>query len=396
MTEEQKTTEIIRVLVVDDSAVMRRIIISALMKHPQIQIAGTAANGRLAIQAVARLKPDLVTLDIEMPEMDGIAALKEIRRTDPQLPIIMFSSLTQRGTTATMDALTNGASDYVGKPVSEESTAEAVRVLEETLIPKIKLLGLRGSRLTGSANSIRSLGLPVKEHGLVRRESMSMPALERIAPVTAKVVTPPANHSVVRQEGRSLASVGALCIGVSTGGPAALLKVFESWRAPLTIPIFIVQHMPPKFTTMLASRLTEVGVMPVQEPYDGQEALVGQAYMAPGGFHLMLKRKGLKVFMHLTEDAPENSCRPAVDVLFRSAAQVYGRSLLAVVLTGMGSDGLLGAQEIVRSHGMVLAQDEATSVIWGMPGAIVAANLAEKVLPLQEIAGEIVFRTQFK
>ena len=366
------------------------------MKHPQIEVVGTAANGLLAIQAVARLRPDVVTLDIEMPEMDGIAALKEIRRADPKIPIIMFSSLTQRGTTATIDALTNGASDYVGKPVSTGSTEEAMRVLEDTLIPKIKAFGSRARNFKGSANLTRSVGLTIKERGVARREGLSNSVPERVPPVTAIGAAPRSNQSVVRQEGRSLAPVGALCIGVSTGGPAALLKVFEAWRAPLAIPIFIVQHMPPKFTTMLASRLTDVSVMPVQEPYDGQEALAGQAYMAPGGYHLMLKRKGLNVFMHLTEDPPENSCRPAVDVLFRSAAQVYGQSLLAVVLTGMGSDGLLGAQEIVRCNGMVLAQDEATSVIWGMPGAVAAANLAEKVLPLQEIAGEIVFRTQFK
>jgi len=219
---------------------------------------------------------------------------------------------------------------------------------------------------------------------------------EKITQVNVGAAPSPTVPLIVRPEGRSLAPVGALCIGVSTGGPAALFKLFESWRSPLNVPIFIVQHMPPKFTTMLATRLSEVGVIPVQEPYDGQEALAGQAYLAPGGFHLVVKRKGLKVFMHLNEDPPENSCRPAVDVLFRTAAQVYGGSLLAVVLTGMGCDGLRGAQEIVKYQGMVLAQDEASSVIWGMPGAVAAANLAEKVLPLASIADEIVFRTQFK
>jgi two-component system chemotaxis response regulator CheB len=393
MTEERKLSDKIRVLVVDDSAVMRRLIVSTLMKHAQIEVAGTAVNGLLAIQAIARLKPDVVTLDIEMPEMDGLSALKAIRRTDPQLPIIMFSSLTQRGTTATMDALTLGASDYVGKPTSAGSPEAAVRVLEETLIPKIKALGLRALNRMGLASVTN---LPIKERGIARREALSQPVIEKITQVNVGAAPSPTVPLIVRPEGRSLAPVGALCIGVSTGGPAALLKLFESWRAPLNVPIFIVQHMPPKFTTMLATRLSEVGVIPVQEPYDGQEALAGQAYLAPGGFHLVVKRKGLKVFMHLNEDPPENSCRPAVDVLFRTAAQVYGGSLLAVVLTGMGCDGLRGAQEIVKYQGMVLAQDEASSVIWGMPGAVAAANLAEKVLPLASIADEIVFRTQFK
>jgi len=223
-----------------------------------------------------------------------------------------------------------------------------------------------------------------------------IPAPEKITSLLGSLPLIPTQSSVVRKEGRSLKPVDALCIGVSTGGPAALMRVFELWRTPLPVPIFIVQHMPPKFTTLLAARLTDVGVMPVQEPYDGQEALPGQAYLAPGGFHLVLKRKGIKVFMFLNEDPPENSCRPAVDVLFRSAAQIYGQALLAVVLTGMGYDGLRGTEEIIRSNGMVLAQDEATSVIWGMPGAVVEANLVEKVLPLDAIPDEILFRTQLK
>jgi two-component system chemotaxis response regulator CheB len=330
-----------------------------------------------------------MTLDLEMPEMDGITALKEIRKTHPFLPIIMFSSLTQRGTKATMDALTYGASDYVGKPSSVNNIDAAVQVLEDTLIPKIKALSKRDA-------SSEKPGLTIKERGAARREANAIPIPEKITTLPSGSGAPPLKSVVVRPEGRSLAPVDALCIGVSTGGPAALMRVFELWRTPLSVPIFIVQHMPPKFTTLLAARLTDVGVMPVDEPYDGQEALPGHAYLAPGGFHMALKRRGVKVFMHLNEDPPENSCRPAVDVLFRSAAQIYGRSLLAVVLTGMGYDGLLGAEEIVKSNGMVLAQDEATSTIWGMPGAVTEANLVEKVLPLDAIPDEILFRTQLK
>jgi len=379
----------IRVLIVDDSAVMRRIIMTSLMKHPEIEVVGTAANGLLAIESIKRSNPDIVTLDIEMPEMDGITALREIRKIYPSLPIIMFSSLTQRGATATMDALTYGASDYVGKPQASADPADAYRVLEESLIPKIKALCQRD---TGDVKK----GISIKERGAVRRESLSMPVPEKITALPTALAPSPTNTKVIRPEGRPLYPVDALCIGVSTGGPAALMKVFEMWRSPLSVPIFIVQHMPPKFTTLLASRLTEVGVMPVQEPYEGQEAFAGHAYLAPGGYHLELRRKGAKVFMHLNEDPPENSCRPAVDVLFRSAAKVYGQSLLAVVLTGMGYDGLRGAEDIIRSNGVVLAQDEETSVIWGMPGAIAQADLAEKVLPLEAIPDEILFRTQFK
>ena len=379
----------IRVLIVDDSAVMRRIIMTSLMKHPEIEVVGTAANGLLAIESIKRSNPDIVTLDVEMPEMDGITALREIRKIYPSLPIIMFSSLTQRGAVATMDALTYGASDYVGKPQASEDPADAYRVLEESLIPKIKALCRRDN---GDAKK----GISIKERGAVRREALSMPVPEKITSLPAAQAASPTSTKVARPEGRPLYPVDAVCIGVSTGGPAALMKVFELWRTPLTVPIFIVQHMPPKFTTLLAARLTDVGVMPVQEPYDGQEAIAGHAYLAPGGYHLELRRKGAKVFMYLNEDPPENSCRPAVDVLFRSAAKVYGQSLLAVVLTGMGYDGLRGAEDIVRSNGVVLAQDEETSVIWGMPGSIAQADLAEKVLPLEAIPDEILFRTQLK
>jgi two-component system chemotaxis response regulator CheB len=378
----------IRVLIVDDSAVMRRIIMNSLMKHPEIEVVGTAANGLLAIDAINRSNPDIVTLDVEMPEMDGITALREIRKIYPVLPIIMFSSLTQRGAKATMDALTYGASDYVGKPQASADPADAYKVLEENLIPKIKALC---QRATGDGNKPTS----IKERGAARREALSIPVPEKITAIPSAQAASPGTK-VTRPEGRPLYPVDALCIGVSTGGPAALMKVFEMWRTPLSVPIFIVQHMPPKFTTLLAARLTEVGVIPVQEPYEGQEALAGQAYLAPGGYHLELRRKGTKVLMHLNEDPPENSCRPAVDVLFRSAAKVYGQSLLAVVLTGMGYDGLRGAEDIIRSNGVVLAQDEATSVIWGMPGAIAQADLAEKVLPLEALPDEILFRTQLK
>jgi len=388
MNEPIKFEDKIRVLIVDDSSVMRRIIMTSLMKHPEIEVVGTAANGLLAIEAIRRSSPDILTLDVEMPEMDGITALKEIRKTHPNLPVIMFSSSTQRGAKATMDALTFGASDYVAKPTSSSDPQEAYRILDETLIPKIKALCKSGTHSGGKGTSI-------KERGAARREMKAIPAQEKMNYVPSAPVSSPAK-AIMRQEGRPLHPVDALCIGVSTGGPAALMRIFELWRIPLSVPIFIVQHMPPKFTTLLAARLTEVGSMLVQEPHDGQEALPGHAYLAPGGFHMVLKRKGVGVFIHLNEDPPENSCRPAVDVLFRSAAQVYGQSVLALVLTGMGYDGLKGAEDIIRNNGVVLAQDEETSVIWGMPGAIAEANLAEKILPLDAIPDEILFRTHLK
>jgi two-component system chemotaxis response regulator CheB len=365
---------------------MRRILMTALSKHADIQVIGHAENGQVAVDKVRASPPDIITLDVEMPVMDGIAALKEIRKFNPKIPIVMFSAFTQRGARATMDALTNGASDYVGKPSNIQNPEEAFKFLDENLIPKIRSLCAK------SKNS--NLAPSLRERGNERRESqgLSNPAAGLVKP--SFVVQKSSLAPVLRQENRPLSPIDGIVIGVSTGGPAALMRVFELWKSPLRVPIFIVQHMPPVFTQLLANRLTEIGVIPVMEPYDGQEAQPGKAYIAPGGWHMYLKRQGTKVFMGLNDDPPENSCRPAVDVLFRSAAQVYKRSLLGVVLTGMGQDGLLGAQDILRENGTVIVQDQETSVIWGMPGAVAKADLAEKVLPLDEIPNEILYRTQ--
>jgi len=347
----------VRILIVDDSAVVRRILTKVISDQPDMEVIGTAANGLLGLEFIHRQVPDLVILDVEMPVMDGITALKSIRKVNSHLPIIIFSSLTQKGALVTIDALTNGASDYQSKPSNMSDLESALVDIRDTLIPKIRALS--APNLVASRSS------------LSKHESK-------------KSVFGPQSISLNK------AGIEAVCIGVSTGGPAALMSMFEEWKLPLPVPIFIVQHMPPKFTDFLAQRLSDVGVMPVEEPYDGQEALPGRVYIAPGGMHMEINRTGNKVYIGLNDGPLENSCRPAVDVLFRSAARVYGKHLLAVVLTGMGSDGLKGAMEIHRLQGRVIAQDQETSVVWGMPGAIVNANLAEKVLPLGEIPGEIV------
>lgn len=353
----------IRVLVVDDSAVMRRAITTTLMKDERIEIAGTANHGRAALAALDTARPDVVTLDIEMPEMDGLAALRELRKTHPRLPVIMFSSLTQRGAQATILALTAGASDYVGKPADLANLTEAFRCLEAELIPKVKLFGDQA----------------------LAREAVAAPALP--APVPA----------VLPRTGRiRRGTIEAVCVGVSTGGPMALVQLFSAWTEPLGVPLLMVQHMPPTFTTLLAQRLTSVGVMDVTEARDGDLVEPGRGYLAPGGRHLEVARVGDSVRLRVTDLPPENSCRPAADVLFRSAAKVYGGGLLGVVLTGMGSDGLRGCQAIRAAGGNVLVQDAATSVVWGMPGAVANAGLADTVLPLNEIPPEIVRVTRPK
>ena len=378
----------VRVLVVDDSAVMRKIIASALQKEPLIEVVGFAANGLEAIKAIQTYKPDVVTLDIEMPEMDGLTALREIRKSDKYLPIIMFSSLTHKGAQAAVMALTAGASDYVGKPANTAGGIDdAFKVLETELIPKIiglaKRIKNRRAKEAQSAEAPKaSLAIPLKAPAAVKPINpvkVEIPLSNKVSKVISSVLAKPAE---------------AVCIGVSTGGPEALMQVFCAFNAPLNVPVFIVQHMPADFTTLLAARLSASSVMSVKEAEEGEIAQPGVVYIAPGGFHMTVTRPGTKTIIHLNTDPPENSCRPAVDVLFRTASQVYGGGLLAVMLTGMGYDGLKGSQLIKEKGGQVIAQDEATSVIWGMPGAVVQAGLADGVLPIDKIADEIIFRTR--
>jgi len=378
----------VRVLIVDDSAVMRKIIASALQKEPSIEIAGFAANGLQAIEAIQTCNPDVMTLDIEMPEMDGLTALREIRKVNKYLPIIMFSSLTHKGAQAAVMALTAGASDYVGKPANTTSGIDdAFKVLESELIPKI----------IGLAKRVKSRKSREGQLANAQAATSSNPPMGSLTARTLASVKPSSGlASKVNKATSGLLAkpAEAVCIGVSTGGPEALMQVFAAFNAPINAPIFIVQHMPADFTTLLAARLSSIGVMTVKEAEEGEIAEPGIAYMAPGGFHMALSRPGTKTIIHLNTEPPENSCRPAVDVLFRTAAQVYGSSLLAVMLTGMGYDGLKGTQIIKEKGGQVIAQDEATSVIWGMPGAVVQAGLADGVLPIDKVADEIIFRTR--
>ena len=363
-------TDKIAVLIVDDSTVMRRILVTALAKDPEIEIVGFATNGEEAIQAVKKLNPQAVTMDIEMPVMDGITALKEIRKFAPRLPIIMFSTLTQAGARAAIDALMSGASDYVGKPAASLGMEEAFSVLNQTVIPKIK--------------------------GLVRRSQSSSKLLDK--DVSSEIKTQPERHVVAGGAKVSLSAlqargkeVEAVCIGISTGGPVALVKLFEDLNRPVSFPIFIVQHMPPMFTSVLAQRLNSMGKLPVVEAQQDQKVEPGHVYIAPGGLHMNLKKLPLgNIVISLEDTPPENSCKPAVDVLLRAVARIYGANSLSIIMTGMGQDGLKGVREIRTAGGGVCVQDQESSVVWGMPGAIVHEGLHQKVLPLSQIAHEIL------
>jgi two-component system chemotaxis response regulator CheB len=352
----------IRVLVVDDSVVFRRLVSETLTSDPAIEVVGTAANGRIALQKIPQVNPDLVTLDVEMPEMDGLQALAELRKTWPRLPVIMFSSHTERGAAETLDALALGATDYFTKPSSVGGLDAALEVLRTQLIPEIKAL------CAGVTNAPPPPG----------SRPSSLGAAQPAAPRPSRA------HLATRVE--------AVLIASSTGGPNALAAVFAALPGDLPVPILIVQHMPPTFTKLLAERLTAEHRVPVEEGASGTLLQPGRAWIAPGDYHMITVRDGTQVRLLIHQDPPENSCRPAADVLFRAAARTFGNGCLAVVLTGMGQDGLRGCEHVREAGGQILAQDEATSVVWGMPGYVAKAGLADRVLPLSLIGPEIVER----
>jgi two-component system chemotaxis response regulator CheB len=348
----------IRVLVVDDSVVIRKIVSDLLAADPSIEVVGTAVNGRAALHKIAQLEPDLVTMDIEMPELDGIAAVRALRESGSRIPVIMFSTLTEAGAVATLDALAAGATDYVPKPANVGEVGQSMDLVRQALIPRIRSL-------------VPLKGVP----SVAEARTGAAPAAPRLRPASPRPVV---DHRL-------------LVIGSSTGGPEALTRLFSK-LPPLPVPVAVVQHMPPLFTRQLAARLDRQYDFEVVEAEPGQVLLPGMVAIAPGDRHLEVMSDSRGLFTRLTQAPPENFCRPAVDVLFRSAAATLGSSVLGLVLTGMGSDGCRGSQAIVDAGGSVLAQDQASSVVWGMPGAVAAAGLAEAIIPLDAIAPEIARR----
>ena len=348
----------IRVLVVDDAVVMRRLLSKVLEEDDEITVV-TAANGRIGLAKLVQNSPDAVVLDIEMPELDGLGTLRELRKTHPNLPVIMFSTLTERGASATLEAMSLGASDYVTKPANVGSVNESMERVRAELIPKLRALCGR------------------------RRPDPTIATAPR---PTAPPRPAPARPTAPRQP------VDIVAIGSSTGGPNALHEVIAALPGTLQVPVVITQHMPPVFTRLLAERLDATCALEVREAAGGEVLRPGTVWIAPGDRHLVVRRSGSEVELALDDGPPENSCRPSVDVMFRSVARAFGGRSLAVVLTGMGADGQRGAEVLREAGTEIVAQDEATSVVWGMPGSVVRAGLADEIVPLDGVAELITKR----
>lgn len=366
MTSVRKT----RILIVDDSVVMRSLLRSVVSTDPELEVAGTAADGLSALKSIDGVRPDLILLDVEMPVMDGLATLRQLRAKGHRMPVIVCSALTRRGAQVTLDALAEGASDYVAKPTGQSDRDAAIKALAQELVPKMRAL----TRPSTFASRPFSAGTRPANSWAPR----TFPA--QVIPLLARQQAIAGRHSFV-------------AIGVSTGGPAALDIVLPALPQNFPLPVAIVQHMPAVFTRLLAERLNGHCALRVCEAAEGEPVLAGSVYIARGDWHLEVvapARHSSPPTLHLEQGALVNHCRPAADVLFRSVAGVYGAGALAVVLTGMGSDGMLGSKMIREQGGSVIVQDQASSTVWGMPGAVCNAGLANKVLDLHAIAPEIV------
>ena len=357
----------IRVMLVDDAVVVRGLFARWVEAEPDLEVVATLRTGRDAVNQLERVDPDVVVLDVDMPELDGIAALPLLLEKKRDLVVIMASTLTRRNAEISLRALSLGAADYIPKPGSNREVS-ASTAFRRDLIEKIRQLGLRAKRL---------------RHGIKARVSRPAKSAPSIVPA-AEEITP------LRLRQMPLTPPRVLVIGASTGGPQALNRLVVQIDTVIQrAPVLITQHMPPTFTAVLAEHLARVSKFPVREASDGEEVNAGAIYLAPGGKHLKVERRDGMAVIAIDDGPMVNFCKPAVDPLFASAAQVWGSKVLALVLTGMGSDGLAGAKEIVAAGGHVIAQDEETSVVWGMPGQVTNAGLCSAVLPLPEIGGRI-------
>lgn len=365
----------LRVLVVDDAVLFRRVLTDVLGAMPGVEVVGSAANGKLALQKVRDLRPDLITLDMEMPELDGLGVLDNLRKDGKlQTEVIVVSAASRRGGDLTMRALEKGAFDFITKPVAS-SVQEARDVLVRELGPRIQAVIQRlevRTILRGKPAPARPAAAALK---LACAEPPKDSGLDKIAERMQRLSNPARPEMVL--------------IGVSTGGPEALARLLPAIPGNIGVPILIVQHMPPVFTKSLADNLAGKCAVRVREAVPSEIPMPNTVYIAPGGRQMRLGLEGGRPVLEMTDDPPENNCRPAVDYLFRSAAERFPGRAMAVILTGMGSDGTLGLRLLKRHGCFVIAQEEASCVVYGMPKAAVDAGVTDVVLPLESIAGQI-------
>jgi len=406
-----------RVMVVDDSAIIRGFLSRYLSEDPDIDVVTTANNGAVALRQLGLHDIEVVVLDIEMPEMDGLTALPKMIDMKPDLQVVMASTLTRKNAEISLRSLQMGAVDYVPKPETARSVNANIDFRRE-LVDKVKAWAgrrrkKRGEILPATGEDIPGL-TPVRPGLRAGQASAGFVTARRpvARPVTVASARPAAARPQAAEKADQPLPIGAmtgrevklrtgsfkrpkiLAVGSSTGGPQALMKFFKAFGKAPNVPILITQHMPATFTAILAEHLGQATGWPSQEARDGMVPEAGKIYVAPGGRHMELAKGDTGVHLHLTDEPPENFCRPAVDPLFRSLAGVYGEHALAVVLTGMGHDGLKGARELTRAGGTVLAQDEASSVVWGMPGAVATAGLCTEVLPVEALGQATAKRIQ--
>ncbi|HYC03581.1 MAG TPA: chemotaxis response regulator protein-glutamate methylesterase [Azospirillaceae bacterium] len=369
-----------RVMVVDDSAVIRGLLTRSLESDPAIKVVASVANGQMAINTLNRQSLDVIVLDIEMPIMDGLTALPQLIAADPAVKVVMASTLTAKNADISLRALKAGAADYVTKPSSTRELTGAEQFKLE-LVEKVKALG-QAARRADPRKASPQPGLTPRPMAVAAapaageaRSPYTLPTPVRVKPETGPLTLRP------MVEGRP----EVIAIGSSTGGPQALFEVLSHLKEGVSQPILITQHMPATFTTILAEHITRQCGVQCAEAKDGEAIVGGRAYVAPGDFHMLVVTKNGTPTLQLTKDPPENFCRPAVDPMLRSIVKHYGRRVLSVILTGMGHDGQKGCTVVTEAGGMVVGQDEASSVVWGMPGAVATAGLCSAILPLKEI-----------
>jgi two-component system chemotaxis response regulator CheB len=360
----------LRILVVDDSALYCQLVRNVLREVPDVDVVGTAKSGQEALDQLDQLAPDLMTLDVRMPDGDGIDVLRELKKRRSPTRAIMLSSLTANGAQVTTDALMEGAFDFIHKPGGSDAAANRQALLD-ALREKIAIF--RDSR---KGRIVRQRPAPTVKAPAVAKPAPAPRGAGQIADTTA----------------RQLAGCEAVLIGTSTGGPVALRELLAQLPGDLPVPVLIVQHMPAQYTHSLAQRLNKASPLEVVEACDGMTLEPGWAFLAPGGRHMKVVRRGNRSKIQITDDPPENSCRPSVDYLFRSAVEVFGGKVVAVVMTGMGRDGTEGCRELKRWGAHVIAQHPDGCVVYGMPKAVVEEQLADQVVPLGEIAGAVLER----